>query len=943
MNFKLLRLSFFALFLFLCQRADAQCKYTLQMFDSFGDGWNGGALIVAAGNSVDTFSMDPLSGDGVDSIVTFVVANGQPLTFSWITGAFTNEVSFTVLDYFGNVVFTGAAPSAGLLFTSAGVCPDCIEPDNFRTENVYDTYAKLRWTPVSLIPSLGWWVIYGPKGFVLGPGVGDSLYVTTPKVTLTGLSKKTDYDVYVLEMCDSTEFPPILGPISFQTYWSNDVGVSGVVTPVNGCDLGVETVRIIMSNYGAKPQSLVPFTYSVNGVEVGVPQPEDGFYTGVLGKDSSEVIEFETTYDFSAPGEYLITVYTQMTGDEDMRNDTFNYYIVNRLVTPYEQDFETWSGGWYVDTMNSISPSWEFGEPMKSLIPAAASGKNAWVTNLDGSYNVFEKSYLNSPCFDFTDLTEDPVIQFSIIYENFLDFDGCYLEMSTNDGQSWDKIGAIDEGFNWYNAVNFNSSLGDVWSGSSEGWQTARIRLFGMAGESSVRFRFVFSSFFFFGTGGVGVDDIRVYVPLTDDLYGLQATTVADSIPCGLQNDKVAFTFINFGTQPQSAFQVAYSVNGSAPVVETVSATVPPDATYTYTFNTPFDSRDGLFNIKCWTKLPDEQDAVNDTAYYTVNHLPKPVPFQENFEGQVIPADWVVSGFPFVTNLNNNISYVLEANLWVSNSMFQYDLPRYGFISADDTLTFDYRITNFGSSGFTPTVLLPGTKIDVQITSDCNDYQTVYSINSLTHTPSIVLKNIKIGLGAYADKAINIRFKGTWTAGDFYFDLDNINLRACATDMQLTASVTPANTGQNGTATVNVGLGNPPYTYLWSNGKTTQTVTGLPVGSIVVTVTDALGCTDELTVNIGSTSAPDIEGLTSLTLRPNPTNSFAALHATFDRAVDANVEVLNLLGQRLWETNASNTNNLSEQIDLGNFPDGLYLVRLTVEGQTVTKKLMKSR
>ena len=135
-------------------------------------------------------------------------------------------------------------------------------------------------------------------------------------------------------------------------------------------------VKIVMTNYGAKPQSLVPFKYSVNGFDAGVPQPQDGFFTGVLGKDSSEVIEFETTYDFSAPGEYLITVYTEMSNDEDVMNDTFNYYVVNRLITPYAQDFETWSGGWYVDTASTNS-SWAFGTPAKDNISGAASGQNA--------------------------------------------------------------------------------------------------------------------------------------------------------------------------------------------------------------------------------------------------------------------------------------------------------------------------------------------------------------------------------------------------------------------------------------------------------------------------------------------------------------------------------------------------------------------------------------
>lgn len=47
----------------------------------------------------------------------------------------------------------------------------------------------------------------------------------------------------------------------------------------------------------------------------------------------------------------------------------------------------------------------------------------------------------------------------------------------------------------------------------------------------------------------------------------------------------------------------------------------------------------------------------------------------------------------------------------------------------------------------------------------------------------------------------------------------------------------------NGSATVGVFNGTPPYTYLWSSGETTQTAAGLGAGTSTVTVTDAMGCT----------------------------------------------------------------------------------------------------
>ncbi|MEM8909354.1 MAG: hypothetical protein AAGD05_16020, partial [Bacteroidota bacterium] len=47
-----------------------------------------------------------------------------------------------------------------------------------------------------------------------------------------------------------------------------------------------------------------------------------------------------------------------------------------------------------------------------------------------------------------------------------------------------------------------------------------------------------------------------------------------------------------------------------------------------------------------------------------------------------------------------------------------------------------------------------------------------------------------------------------------------------------------------------VGLGQAPFTYVWTDGQTTQTATGLPMGPIDVTVTDAQGCTGVTSVTV---------------------------------------------------------------------------------------------
>ncbi len=340
--------------------------------------------------------------------------------------------------------------------------------------------------------------------------------------------------------------------------------------------------------------------------------------------------------------------------------------------------------------------------------------------------------------------------------------------------------------------------------------------------------------------------------------------------------------------------------------------------------------------------LAGEQNRSNDTVTYTIDYRPLPVPFQEDFEQSTnLPAKWATEGF--VTSGHNNLSNVLAIQMGAFNTSFETDLPRYGYIATGDSLRFDYRLVN--PEGTLATALLGGSKIEVQISSDCGDtYQTAYTINNFTHTPSLQLRTINVSLSAYAGQAIFVRFKGTWGSGNFFFDLDNVNLRSCAASMLLSATTKGASAGQNnGSATINIGIGNPPYSFAWSNDTTTTnpTLGGLALGEYVVSVTDSRGCSDTLLVSIGVSATRDIAGLTALTLQPNPTNGSALLQAEFAQATDGQVLVLDLLGRPVAEFQFANAISLRETLDLSAQPAGLYFVRLMVGGAVTTRRLVR--
>ncbi|MEI7802013.1 MAG: hypothetical protein WCI97_05180, partial [Bacteroidota bacterium] len=76
-----------------------------------------------------------------------------------------------------------------------------------------------------------------------------------------------------------------------------------------------------------------------------------------------------------------------------------------------------------------------------------------------------------------------------------------------------------------------------------------------------------------------------------------------------------------------------------------------------------------------------------------------------------------------------------------------------------------------------------------------------------------------------------------------------------------TVSETHVNTScgnNNGTVNLTVGGGNPPYSFNWSNGATTQNLTNTAAGNYFVTVTDAGNCNAILSVLIENSSAPTL-------------------------------------------------------------------------------------
>ncbi|MDA3954350.1 MAG: T9SS type A sorting domain-containing protein [Bacteroidales bacterium] len=242
----------------------------------------------------------------------------------------------------------------------------------------------------------------------------------------------------------------------------------------------------------------ITFNVLQNTVPGGVDSIKWDF--GGLGTivDISDIYNPQFRYD--APGGYDV-VYQEYTSTCDSISESKRIGIRPSITIEnggYVEDLEEHPDitGWAVDILEStVNPSWDWGPPNASIISSAASGSNAYVTDRTGNYNDNEKSYVTSPCFDFSAL-QKPMISLEFIADLELVYDGVKLEYSV-EKDIWNTVGAFNEGINWYNSFNVISLGQSVgWTGNGNGadeseWNIAKFWLDDLMGEAGVRFRFV--------------------------------------------------------------------------------------------------------------------------------------------------------------------------------------------------------------------------------------------------------------------------------------------------------------------------------------------------------------------------------------------------------------------------------------------------------------------
>ncbi len=124
-----------------------------------------------------------------------------------------------------------------------------------------------------------------------------------------------------------------------------------------------------------------------------------------------------------------------------------------------------------------------------------------------------------------------------------------------------------------------------------------------------------------------------------------------------------------------------------------------------------------------------------------------------------------------------------------------------------------------------------------------------------------------------------------------------------------------------------------PYTYLWSNGATTEDITALTVGSYTVTVSDGM-CDSDVTFFVDSQAGIELEQLDNLTVYPNPVVDLFTIEfdGTYSWAIYDNVGQIVAFGQGTGK----------EMISMEQLAAGNYMLKVAVDGKESVVSLVKN-
>lgn len=174
---------------FVTDCANGSCNLDVAMQDTYGDGWNGARLNFYQNGTLRNYAQ---LSNGNNATAQVSVCSGMPVVFSWQSGSYDSECSYTIYDGSGAEVYSSATSGVNHSDTIANACPSCATPSGVHATSVDSASITFVWTED---PNVSEYIIsFNGAAYTTG-------YYGTE--TYSGLSANTSYTFSVRAVCQA--------------------------------------------------------------------------------------------------------------------------------------------------------------------------------------------------------------------------------------------------------------------------------------------------------------------------------------------------------------------------------------------------------------------------------------------------------------------------------------------------------------------------------------------------------------------------------------------------------------------------------------------------------------------------------------------------------------------------------------------------------------------
>lgn len=568
---------------------------------------------------------------------------------------------------------------------------------------------------------------------------------------------------------------------------NKDIEAVSILVPVSGCYTNTQTVSVQIKNSGLQTIDFSSENVTIN-VDVTTTNPTTFspviLNSGTLAPNATLDVIISNAYNMTATGTYNFNGSVSMSTDQNTANNTFDQLQSTNnaaLTLPYTQNF---------NASTTLPTGWSGNMVVLS---------NHGTANSNGlSFNLYDDTD-NQICAGILPklgpISSSTVFKYDYRIVNWSSYPNTATTLGSND--SIFVIASTDCGENYFIIQSINTSNHT----NSTTFVEKTVDLSAFAGQDVI---FGFYGKWASGDYYIDFDNINIETPASIDP---QALAILAPTGCFGPNQTLAVRVrnngladLNFATDNLTINVEVATTNAATfnPIVIN-TGTLAVGATQDFVITNNYDmSNVGVYNFTGTISMTSDAATGNNTfpnvsrnGNYTA---PIATPYTQDFNSGTTLAGISWSGDMLIgTNHGVGNTNGLYRNMWSSTTTSNARTPKIGPINSSTSLSFEYRILNYVSTGYpgsaTPTTLGANDSIIVEVSTNCGaSFTNFYTITGANHTSSSDFNNVSLSLSAYNGQNIIIRFRNRWASGDYFVDIDDINITSSTTtDIELTA------------------------------------------------------------------------------------------------------------------------------------------------------------